>query len=77
MDGGYRQHLIEQAATLGIDMGNVQRPADRRGSRPLPRRWTVERTLGRLMFHRRLARDHEALPAAAAWGCRARTERTW
>ncbi|MCY0931855.1 transposase, partial [Streptomyces sp. H27-H1] len=26
----------------------------------LPRRWTVERTLGWLMNHRRLARDYEA-----------------
>ena len=25
--------------------------------------WTVERTFGWLMFHRRLARDYEALPA--------------
>jgi transposase len=29
----------------------------------LPRRWVVERTFGWLMFHRRLARDYEALPA--------------
>ncbi len=28
----------------------------------LPRRWVVERTLGWLMQHRRLARDYEALP---------------
>ncbi|WP_420707027.1 transposase, partial [Streptomyces sp. NRRL F-2664] len=28
----------------------------------LPRRWTVERTLGWLMNHRRLARDYEAKP---------------
>ncbi|MET9686662.1 transposase [Streptomyces coeruleorubidus] len=27
-----------------------------------PRRWVVERTLGWLMHHRRLARDYEALP---------------
>lgn len=27
----------------------------------MPRRWVVERTIGRLMFHRRLARDYETL----------------
>ncbi|MBT2401157.1 transposase, partial [Streptomyces sp. ISL-100] len=31
-----------------------------RGFTALPRRWTVERTLGWLMNHRRLARDYEA-----------------
>ncbi|MBQ0849441.1 transposase [Streptomyces sp. BH-SS-21] len=29
----------------------------------LPLRWTVERALGWLMHHRRLAHDYEALPA--------------
>lgn len=36
------------------------------GARPsqltLPKRWVIERTFGRLMQHRRLARDYEALP---------------
>lgn len=30
---------------------------------PIPKRWTVERTYGWLMLHRRLARDYETLPA--------------
>lgn len=30
------------------------------------RRWVVERTLGWLMHHRRLARDYEALPDNSA-----------
>jgi transposase len=63
VDGGYRQHLVEHAATLGIDMEIVQRNPGTRGFMPLPRRWTVERTYGWLMFHRRLARDYETLPA--------------
>lgn len=29
---------------------------------PLPKRWTVKRTYGWLMLHRRLARDYETLP---------------
>lgn len=60
VDGGYRQHLVEHAATLGIDMDIVRRTPTTRGFTVLPRRWTVERTLGWLMNHRRLARDYEA-----------------
>ena len=42
----------------------VQPTPGTRGFTPLPKRWTVERTYdGRLMFHRRLARDYETLPA--------------
>ncbi|MFD6826709.1 IS5 family transposase [Streptomyces sp. NPDC060085] len=62
VDGGYRQHLVEHAATLGIDMHIVRRDPATRGFTVLPRRWTVERTLGWLMNHRRLARDYEACP---------------
>lgn len=62
-DGGYRQHLVEHAAQLGIDMKIIQRTPETRGLTPLPKRWTVERTYGWLMFHRRLARDYETLPA--------------
>nr|WP_277607958.1 transposase [Streptomyces boncukensis] len=32
------------------------------GFTPVPKRWTVERTYGWLMLHRRLARDCETLP---------------
>lgn len=63
MDGGYRQHLVEHAAALGIDMEIVQRTHGTKGFSPLLKRWTVERTYGGLMFNRRLARDYETLPA--------------
>ncbi|WP_262387334.1 IS5 family transposase [Streptomyces sp. TRM49041] len=63
VDGGYRRHLVEHAAALGIDMEIVQRNPRTRGFTPLPKRWTVERTYGWLMLHRRLARDYETLPA--------------
>ncbi|MBP2037311.1 transposase [Streptomyces avidinii] len=46
----------------GIDMHIVRRDPTTRGFTVLPRRWTVERTLGWLMNHRRLARDYEAHP---------------
>lgn len=63
--GGYRRNLVEHAARLGIDMEIVQRPTAQLGFIPLPRRWAVERTQGWLMFHRRLARDYEALPTSS------------
>ncbi len=62
VDGGYRQHLVEHAATLGIDMEITARTPGTRGFTPIPKRWTVERTYGWLMLHRRLARDYETLP---------------
>ena len=62
VDGGYRQHLVEHAAVLGIDMEVTARKPGTRGFTPLPKRWAVERTYGRLMLHRRLARDCETLP---------------
>lgn len=65
VDGGYRQHLVEHAAALGIDMQIVRRTPGARGFTVLPRRWVVERTLGWFMLHRRLARDYEALPASS------------
>ncbi|MFF3277553.1 IS5 family transposase [Streptomyces chrestomyceticus] len=63
VDGGYRRHLVEHAAALGIDMEIVERTPGARGFTPLPKRWAVERTYGWLMHHRRLARDYETLPA--------------
>ncbi|MFF8430641.1 IS5 family transposase [Streptomyces sp. NPDC016566] len=61
VDGGYRQHLVEHAATLGIDMEITARTPGTRGFTPIPKRWAVERTYGWLMLHRRLARDYETL----------------
>ncbi len=43
------------------DVEVVQRPRAK-GFEPLPKRWVIERTFGRLMQHRRLVRDYEALP---------------
>ncbi len=63
VDGGYRQHLVEHAAALGIDMEIIARNPGTRGFTPMPKRWAVERTYGWLMLHRRLARDYETLPA--------------
>ncbi|CAM5554108.1 IS5 family transposase [Streptomyces fumanus] len=61
-DRGYREYLVDHAARLGIDLEFVRRTPGTRGFAVLPCRWVVERTLGWLMHHRRLARDYEALP---------------
>lgn len=63
VDGGYRQHLVEHAATLGIDMEITARTPGTRGFTPIPKRWAIERPYGWPMLHRRLARDYETLPA--------------
>lgn len=63
VDGGYRKHFVEHAATIGIDMEITARTPGVRGFTPIPKRWAVERTYGWLMLHRRLARDYETLPA--------------
>ncbi|MFF1799466.1 IS5 family transposase [Kitasatospora sp. NPDC058263] len=64
-DMGYKNAVVEHGATLGIDVEIVRRGPATRGFAVQPRRWVVERTLGWLMNHRRLARDYEALPARA------------
>lgn len=64
VDSCDRQHLVEHAATLGIDREIVSRTPGTRGFTPIPTRWAVERICdGCFMLHRRLARDHETLPA--------------
>ncbi|WP_234439301.1 MULTISPECIES: transposase family protein [Streptomyces] len=66
VDGGYRQHLVEHATTIGIDMEITARKPGTRGFTPIPQRWAVERTYGWLMLNRRLARDCETLPTRSA-----------
>jgi transposase len=61
VDTGFKNKFVEHAATLGIDAEVVHRNEQVRGFSVLPRRWVVERTIGWLMFHRRLARDYETL----------------
>lgn len=61
-DNGYRTTAVDHSARLGIDLEIVQRDPTVKGFKVQPRRWTVERTLGWLMNHRRLARDYEARP---------------
>lgn len=63
-DGGYQSSIFNHGARQGIDVEVIQRTRAK-GFEPLPKRWVIERTLGWLMQHRRLARDCEALPQRA------------
>lgn len=58
-DTGYRITAIDHGARLGIDVEVVRRAPGEKGFKVIPRRWVVERTVGWLMHHRRLARDYE------------------
>ncbi|GGJ03736.1 hypothetical protein GCM10010121_012590 [Streptomyces brasiliensis] len=57
-----QQGPVQQDERLGIDVQPVHRPPGARGFTIRPRRWTIERSIGRLMHHRRLARDYERHP---------------
>ncbi|MFD4511593.1 transposase [Streptomyces sp. NPDC058457] len=61
-DTGYHTKAIDHGVRHGIDVEVVQRDPGVRGFKAIPRRWVVERTFGRLMHHRRLARDYETHP---------------
>ncbi|MDT3446361.1 transposase, partial [Pseudofrankia sp. BMG5.37] len=65
VDKGFKNTVVEYGAALGVDVEVVSRNTQKRGFHVVKRRWVVERTLGWLMFHRRLARDYETLPASS------------
>ena len=66
VDAGFKTTLVEYGATLGIDVETVTKDPSSKGFSIIKRRWVVERTLGWLMQHRRLARDYETLPDHSA-----------
>ncbi|MCC5575737.1 transposase [Microtetraspora sp. AC03309] len=64
VDQGFKNAVVAHGVDLGIDVKIVERnPADK-GFVPQRTRWVVEQTYGILMFHRRLVRDYEHLPAS-------------
>lgn len=65
VDTGFKNQAVEHGATLGIDVEVVPRNAQTRGFKVVKRRWVVERSLGWLMLHRRLARDYETLDSSS------------
>lgn len=66
VDAGFKNRVIEHGAALGIDVEVVTKDPGVKGFSIIKRRWVVERTLGWIMQHRRLARDYEALPGRSA-----------
>jgi transposase len=66
VDAGFKNRVIEHGATLGIDVEVVTKDPHIKGFSVVKRRWVVERTIGWIMQHRRLARDYEALPGNSA-----------
>ena len=65
VDTGFKNAVVEHGATLGIDVEVVDRNPGARGFHVLKRRWVVERSIGWIMMHRRLARDYETLTASS------------
>jgi hypothetical protein len=66
VDAGFKNTMVEHGATLGIDVEVVPRNTHVKGFTPVARRWVVERTLGWVVLHRRLARDYETHPTNSA-----------
>jgi transposase len=62
VDAGFKVKTVEHGATLGVDVEIVTKDPQFKGFSVVKRGWVVERTIGWLMQHRRLARDYEARP---------------
>ncbi len=65
VDTGFKNAVVEHGAKLGIDVEVVNRNPQIRGFHVVKRRWVVERSIGWIMMHRRLARDYETLTASS------------
>ncbi|MFJ8770487.1 IS5 family transposase [Streptomyces clavifer] len=65
VDTGFKKTVVEHGANLGIDVEVVNRNPGVRGFHVVKRRWVVERSIGWIMMHRRLARDYETLTTSS------------
>ncbi|WP_250306636.1 transposase, partial [Streptomyces sp. A 4/2] len=65
VDTGFKKAVVEHGAKLGIDVEVVNRNPKVRGFHVVKRRWVVERSIGWIMMHRRLARDYETLTTSS------------
>ncbi|WP_285691995.1 IS5 family transposase, partial [Actinoplanes sp. NBRC 103695] len=66
VDAGFKTTVVEHGAELGVDVEIVTKDPQLKGFSVVKRRWVVERTIGWLMQHRRLARDYETRPTVSA-----------
>ena len=62
VDTGFRKKVVEHGAELGVDVEVVTKDPEAKGFSVIKRRWVVERTLGWLMHHRRLAATTKPSP---------------
>ncbi|MEU5227578.1 IS5 family transposase [Streptomyces toyocaensis] len=65
VDTGFKNAVVEHGARLRIDVEVVNRNPETRGFQIVKRRWVVERSIGWIMMHRRLARDYETLTTSS------------
>lgn len=65
VDTGFKKTVVEHGANLGIDVEVVNRNPGVRGFHVVKRCWVVERSIGWIMMHRRLARDYETLTTSS------------
>ena len=65
VDTGFKNAVVEHGARLGIDVEVVDRNPKTRGFQVVKRRWVVERSIGWIVMHRRLARDYESRTASS------------
>ncbi|MFI8991710.1 IS5 family transposase [Streptomyces antimycoticus] len=65
VDTDFKKAVVEHGAKLGVDVEVVDKNPGTRGFHVLKRRWVVERSIGWIMMHRRLARDYETLAASS------------
>ncbi|MEU9000414.1 IS5 family transposase [Streptomyces sp. NPDC048551] len=65
VDTGFKNAVVGHDAHLGIDVEVVSRNPEKRGFHVVKRCWVVERSIGWIMMHCRLARDYETLTTSS------------
>jgi transposase len=67
VDQGFKKQAVDKAAKIGVRLVTTVGLATKTsGFTPAQKHWVVERSIGTLMFKRRLTRDHEKQPQSSA-----------
>ncbi len=67
VDQEFKRQAVDDAAKIGVRLvTTVGLAIGTPGFTPAQKRWVVERSIGSLMFKRRLTRDHEKQPQSGA-----------